>query len=388
MKRDSNIVKCIFVLPDLSGGGAERVTIDLIKSLDRSKFQVSLFLLRKSGAYLSQIPLETKVYFGLETDGSILKNAARIIKKLNATAKENDVIIGSLELIGHLFATIASISSRKPNIAWLHKHLGYYLDALPIHRKLIYKSMARSIYKKVNKIVAVSESSINSVIELFPKYRNKSTYIYNPVDFERIIELSSMEMPDWFRILQERQVPIVLAVGRLEFQKGFDLLISAFSNVKKRGYSGILVILGEGGERQALTKRIKQLDLQNDIFLPGFANPYPIMANCDLFVLSSRYEGLPTVLIEALAFDLQIVSTDCPSGPKEILQNLKSALLIRSEDIVEMEQAIISKFTENKNIQESKVKSRHRFEKKNVSEKWEELILKVVKENENSNYSE
>lgn len=115
------------------------------------------------------------------------------------------------------------------------------------------------------------------------------------------------------------QPPVVLAAGRLTAQKDFPTLIRAFANVRHR-HPAHLVILGEGRERPALEALVRQLGVGADVSLPGFVdNPHAYMANAAVFVLSSRWEGLPTVLIEALASGTRVVATDCPSGPREIL---------------------------------------------------------------------
>jgi glycosyltransferase involved in cell wall biosynthesis len=114
---------------------------------------------------------------------------------------------------------------------------------------------------------------------------------------------------------------VILGVGRLVAQKAFDVLIEAFAHVR-RSQPARLLILGEGEERPMLEALVRQLGLEGDIELPGFvANPYPYMAHAELFVLSSRWEGLPTVLVEAMFLRTPVIATDCPSGPREILRN-------------------------------------------------------------------
>ena len=121
----------------------------------------------------------------------------------------------------------------------------------------------------------------------------------------------------WFK---DGEPPVVLAVGRLTDQKAFDVLIRAFSLVRKNRPVRLL-ILGEGEERPVLEPMIWQLGLEQDVSLMGFVqNPYPYMARASLFVLPSRWEGLPTVLVEALYLGMPIIATDCPGGSREILR--------------------------------------------------------------------
>jgi glycosyltransferase involved in cell wall biosynthesis len=123
----------------------------------------------------------------------------------------------------------------------------------------------------------------------------------------------------WFG---EPDHPVVIGIGRLVAQKNFRLLIDAFALVKRDHPTARLVILGEGEERGMLEAQIRRLGLQQSVSLPGFVdNPYACLARARVFVLSSDFEGLPTVLIESLAVGTPVVSTDCASGPREVLQD-------------------------------------------------------------------
>jgi glycosyltransferase involved in cell wall biosynthesis len=150
--------------------------------------------------------------------------------------------------------------------------------------------------------------------------------IYNPVIDSDMIGLAG-QRPDhpW---VSPGQPPVILGVGRLVPAKDFATLIRAFAEVRRRR-AARLVILGEGPERPALTALAAELGLTDDVSLPGFkANALAYMAGSAVFVLSSAWEGLPTVLIEALAAGARVVSTDCPSGPREILQEGRLGALV------------------------------------------------------------
>jgi glycosyltransferase involved in cell wall biosynthesis len=138
-----------------------------------------------------------------------------------------------------------------------------------------------------------------------------------------------------------------LAVGRLTAQKDYPTLIHAFAKIRKNRKAR-LVILGEGEERIAIEALVSQLGLKQDVDLPGFvSNPYPFMARAPVFVMSSRWEGLPTVLIEALFCGASIVSTDCPSGAREILRDGQYGQLVPVGDSVRLAQAIENVLTGN-----------------------------------------
>jgi glycosyltransferase involved in cell wall biosynthesis len=160
--------------------------------------------------------------------------------------------------------------------------------------------------------------------------RSRIQVIYNPIATSDLREKSAaiLEHP-WFK---ECEPPVVLAVGRLTRQKGFNILIRAFSRVR-RTRAVRLMILGEGEERPFLEDLIRQLGLEQEVSLPGFVqNPYPYMQRASLFVLSSRWEGLPTVLVEALYLGTPIISTDCPGGSREILRDGQYGQLVPVDD--------------------------------------------------------
>ena len=156
--------------------------------------------------------------------------------------------------------------------------------------------------------------------------RNHIQVIYNPVITPGLREKASAPLTDAW--LADSGPPVILAVGSLREQKGFDVLIKAFAEVR-RTRAARLLILGEGVDRPQLEALIKELSLQNDVRLPGFVlNPYAYMARASLFVLSSNWEGLPTVLVEALFCGVPVIATDCHSGPREILGNGRFGRLV------------------------------------------------------------
>jgi len=154
--------------------------------------------------------------------------------------------------------------------------------------------------------------------------------IYNPAFNDDLIDLSREHLDhSWF---EDGQPPVILAVGRLHHQKGFDILLDAFSAVLAEKPCR-LVILGEGPQRKNLEIQARQLGVAEYVHFPGFVkNPYAYMGRASLFVLSSRWEGLPGALIEAMACGCAVVATDCPSGPAEIIENGMQGAIVPVED--------------------------------------------------------
>jgi glycosyltransferase involved in cell wall biosynthesis len=143
----------------------------------------------------------------------------------------------------------------------------------------------------------------------------------------------------WFN---NKEIPVIIAVGKLKPQKDFETLIKAFAKVRTK-FKARLIILGEGPMLSDLNLLVEKLNITDDVIFEGFVqNPFKYMRNADLFVLSSKYEGLPGVLVQALACGCPVVSTDCPSGPREILENGRYGPLVPVADENALATAIIA----------------------------------------------
>jgi glycosyltransferase involved in cell wall biosynthesis len=187
--------------------------------------------------------------------------------------------------------------------------------------------------------VAVSSGTADDLARAAKIPRERIQVIYNPV-ITPATDVLARQPPEhpWFAA---GQPPVILGVGRLTWAKDFSTLIRAFAQVRQRRPVR-LIILGEGEERSALTALAKELGVADEVALPGFrVNALSFMANSALFVLSSASEALPTVLIEALAVGARVVSTDCPSGPREILQHGRLGSLVPVGDVAAMSAAMV-----------------------------------------------
>ena len=206
-------------------------------------------------------------------------------------------------------------------------------------KRAISETAMRWLYPRADAVVAVSKGVAQDLLNLMPQLKPKLTVIYNPViDAAFHAKADAPVEHPWF---QPNQPPVILGVGRHHFQKGFDTLLRAFARVRQQ-MPARLVILGEGPERPNLERLAAELGVAADVDLPGFdPNPFRYMRRAGVFVLSSRYEGLPNVLIQALACGCPVVSTDCPSGPWEILDGGRYGALVPVDDVEAMAQAIV-----------------------------------------------
>jgi glycosyltransferase involved in cell wall biosynthesis len=194
-------------------------------------------------------------------------------------------------------------------------------------------------YPWASSVVAVSRGAADDLARAAGLPRDLVEVVYNPVITPEAV-VAARRPPDhpWFA---PGQPPVILGVGRLTQQKDFPTLLRAFAEVRRRR-AARLMILGEGEDRDELTSLAAELGVSDDVALPGFQdNAMAYMAGSRLFVLSSAWEGLPTVLIEALAAGARVVSTDCPSGPREILQDGRLGALVPVGDSSALAEAMV-----------------------------------------------
>lgn len=196
----------------------------------------------------------------------------------------------------------------------------------------------RFLYRFTDAIIAISKGVADDLSKNFAIPGEKIKVIYNPINREDVSE-KSKQIPDhpW---LQDKKIPIVLNVGRLAEQKDQSTLMEAFSRLRTKRKAK-LIILGEGCNGEKLEQLSKELHIAGEVSLPGFVrNPYAYMKKADVFVLSSKWEGFGNVLLEAMACGTQVVSTNCPSGPAEILENGKYGRLVPVGDVEALVKAI------------------------------------------------
>jgi glycosyltransferase involved in cell wall biosynthesis len=197
-------------------------------------------------------------------------------------------------------------------------------------RQRLVPRLVKHFYPWANHIIGNSQGVADDLSKVIGLPSRHIQVVYNPVVTPEL-QARAKALPNhpWFG---PGQPPVLLAVGRLTMQKDFPTLIQAFAQVRQRQPARLL-ILGEGPDRPALEAMVKNLNLEQDVSLLGFVeNPYAYMARASLFILSSRWEGLPTVLIEALSCGIPVIATDCPSGPREILADGQYGALVPVQD--------------------------------------------------------
>jgi len=318
-----------FFIPHLHGGGMERVTVSLIKGLIVRGFAVDLVLVNwGEGAYQKEISQECRIIdLGARRALTSISPFIRYLKR-----ERPEVLITALTHV-NVAALVARALSRVQVPLIVTEHSAFsashpYAERQSTARFL--PPLMRWLYPQADFIVGVSQGVVEDLKRVLRFGSEKFRVIYNPIVDDRLLKKAEEPLDHpWFR---EGESPVILAAGRLHISKDFPTLLRAFALVRKQ-IPARLVILGEGEERKELENLAQELGIREHLDLPGFVeNPYKYMKRATVFVLSSQWEGLPTVLVEAMACGCPVVSTDCPSGPREILEDGEYGILVPPKD--------------------------------------------------------
>jgi glycosyltransferase involved in cell wall biosynthesis len=368
-------VKVLFVLRNLGRGGAERMTLRLLGDLASRGVEPTLFLLNRKGFYLSELPADVRVVEALGPDASVHRNSPLIVSRLLKFARDTDVLIGALELEPTYYAYLCGKMLNKPVIGWVHTSMSEHLRPLSRWHTIL----TRIIYPRLQSVVLLSQNAAESLAAVVSLRPERVTIIPSYLDWQSLQTKAAEEIDPWAqRILVK---PTIVSVGRLVDAKGVDVLIRAHARLQASGLDHNLLVLGEGPSRIELEGLTRSLDVESSVFMPGFvANPYPIMRAAPVFVLASRYEGFPLVLLEALGVGAAAIATDCPGGSREILENGKYGLLVAPEDDDLLAQVISRLLTDP--LLRNKLKSAgpdraRMFTPENSLSRWERLLSNV-----------
>ena len=325
--------KVAFFYPGFFYGGVEKAIANLANSMHHRGIDVSIVTINKESDFLDK-NLEDSIpitYLNVPRKHRTVRSFPKIISYLRKNPV--DVIIVNwwyMDILVILASKLASILSRRKRakiVQTIHVSLAFmnYLDASNIKKVMFTISFFISL-RMVDKILVVAQSIILGFSKKFHIPVQKFITIYNPIVSDTLLNQSKEPITEeWYSRIQH---PIILHVARLAEEKNQILLLKAFKKVLEKQDADLLM-LGDGEERQKLESFVRYLGIEQHVFMPGIVvNPYKFMRHADVFVLTSTTEGLPTVIVEALACGLPVVSTDCPQGPREILGNNKYGVLV------------------------------------------------------------
>lgn len=326
--------KVMFFLPSLHGGGAERVAVNLIRKLDKQQYDIHLVLVDKVGTYLDLIPDYVNIH-NLNSKKTIL-STLKLRKKI--ILLQPDIIFSTL-IRAHIALDLALTGiTSKPKLIYRSPNSPKLL--LENHElNILTRYFLNRAYNNANKIIAQTPEMKDEIAKYHGVLRDKIIVITNPID-SKLIDAKIQNISSPF---SSGYINIV-AAGRLTKQKGFDILIKSFKDVVHRNNAFRLYIIGEdSGEKSRLLEIIGELNLKDNVQLVGFTrNPYRYFYYSDMYVLSSRWEGLPNTVLENLYLEKPVIATRCIPSMETLIKDKKNGLLVDVEDIAGLSNAILS----------------------------------------------
>lgn len=366
-------IRVLMSIPNLNGGGAERMALTVAESLDSERFHVRLFVHERSGDFLNSVDPRLDVVF--QNDGPYHRR--QLISSLAGNirlARDCDVVVGANEGRASILSIAAARLLRKPLVLCVQNNWSEFSKIVSWRQRMSLRQ-----YGAANIVVPCSDGVAEDFRALVPSTSKKMRTIYNSIPVDRVKAQAGIPIePEHEAIFAN---PVVIAVGRLDYQKGHDTLIAAHALLRQRGFGHRLVILGQGDLRQSLLNQATQLGVRDTVHLLGFQqNPYRYIRNATAFALSSRFEGFGIVVAEALACGTPVVSVDCPSGPSEILDGGKYGVLVPPDSPLDLANGlskVLSDSMEQQRLSSLSLERCMAFDVSTAKLKWESLLLEL-----------
>jgi glycosyltransferase involved in cell wall biosynthesis len=327
--------KISIVLPHLQGGGVQRMRIHLANEFINKGFKVEFILFQECGELLDLVPNDAKI-FDLNSD-RLIKGLFPLVKYLNK--QKPDAVLAAMWPLTVITILACFLCKTRPRVI-ISDHST--LSESSLYRKGINSFLIRITmiltYPFADQIIGVSDGVVEDLRKLTGLSLPQASTIYNPA-------APSKETVNNYKrnanLWKNKKVKKIIAIGRLKPAKDYPTLIRAF-DVVRRSINAELLILGKGPERKEIELLINELNLKEYVHLPGFKkHQFAYLKGADLFVLSSAWEGFGNVIVESLACGIPVVSTDCKSGPAEILQYGKYGRLVPVGDHKTLAYAIL-----------------------------------------------
>ena len=387
---------------DLTMGGLQKILVEYLKLIDKNKYRIVLLIANdygKKNLFLEEIPKNVEIQFvrpyNLVSKIAELSKKRKILNRVllkgyrhkskrvfKSIFLEKLSKLGKIDLIidfdGGLKSVLDNLKAEK-KIIWIH-------SSIRKHKQDNKSKISRygEELKKYDKIIAICQEMKEEIKELYPSLSHKIEYIYNPLDCNNIIEQGNENIEKMTSYEKELiESDYFLAISRLDVvQKDFETLIEGYLILKNKGIKEKLYIIGEGNGRVKIEKMIEEKKLGEDVILLGEKkNPYVWMKHSKLFIHSSKYEGFGVVLLEALMMDKFIVSSNCPTGPTEILTNPKVGELFNVGDANQLAEKVL-KVLYDKDYQKELLKNiqlkKKEFELSEITEKFHKTIEKSM----------
>ncbi|MDX1995449.1 MAG: glycosyltransferase [bacterium] len=318
-------------LPSLGGGGAERVMMNLAGGLIDTGVQADLVIANASGPYRDQVPPEVRVF-----DLGAARVMAGLPGLVGYLRRERPTLLLTAVENANLTGALAGMLAGTPVFFTVHIDYVSFLQNQPGWKNRTVMTLMRFAVPLAKAVIAVSQGAASGFIRITGAPPRKVHAICNPLVTPDLLARAQQPLETggfhgWFA---PGEPPVVLGVGRLTAQKDFATLLRAFAHLRQQRPAR-LVILGEGEDRPMLEALARELGIEADVALPGFVqNPHACMGRAGVLAMSSRFEGFGNVLVEAMACGCPVVSTDCPSGPAEILEHGSYGALVPVGDFI------------------------------------------------------
>ncbi len=323
----------------LGTGGSERSLMPLARELDCAGHDLTLLLVKPPESHIIFKDFPGPVI--MPSESSPWRRFQALVQ-LNRAIASTDIVVATSEYTATYVSWLLALWYRKPLVADVQVNLSSWINdnCNPLHHYL-----CRWIYPEISYIRCVSEGVAQDLQSSYKVPTKNLSIIYVPFDIDAIAQAAQLPISDAHSHIFSR--PTIVSAGRLSSQKRFDIAIQSFLRLRQHyKIDAHLLILGDGELRPQLEQQVQALGLKEQVFLPGFVeNPHAYIKRSQVFLLSSEYEGLPRVLIEALAVGCPTVATDCPSGPYEILEGGKWGLLTPMADPEAMAHALAQVLT-------------------------------------------
>ena len=371
------MIKILFFIDDLAGGGAEKVLRTLVNNLDRQKFSVTVQTINEAdpAKYLAsgiryRAINRCRTKLGRKLFSYWIRLCAELKWLYPLYMKDDyDIEVAYLEC-GPTKILAGSTNKKAVKLAWVHCDLAKKEGIVQQAEKL------KEYYRAYNKVICVSQTVQSSYENMMGK-DTEMVVLHNVNDETAIMEKAGAFVPE------KDNCPVIVTVGRLSHEKGVDRLLEACRLLKEAQYEFKLMLIGDGPERSKLSKSVSAYGLDGQVVFLGYQdNPYPYMVAADVIAVPSRFEGFSTVVTEALILGKPVVTTPC-SGMKELLGDSEYGLI--TEDSVDGIYAGIKQLLEDPQLRKQYADAARRrgmaFSKAATVKETEDFFLNQVKRN-------
>lgn len=363
--------KVLFVVPSLFGGGEERMAVHLVNHLDRDRYEPILALGAIEGPYLKDVRDDVTIHeLGAKRARGAFTAILSVMWRLRPDAVVSFLGLNMAVAMARPFfpkGTRVIVRQGSTTTAFLGE-----VEQSSRLRAAIYRNAFRTLYRLPDAIVCQCDFMLRDLAGNFSLPTTNMVRIYNPVDIENVNKLADDGASPY-----TGAKPHLLTIGNMSYAKGYDILLPAFKLVRERHPGATLTIVGNGDNRMMLENLTDELGLRDAVRFAGFQlNPFVYLKHADLFVSSSRYEGMAFVILEALACGTPVVATDCPSGNREIIEEGFNGWIAKPEDVESLADTISRAIVEYPLLDRDAIRARceERFSIERIVAQYDDLF--------------